>query len=151
MENPTNKDGLCTYLLELASASPLSLSPFSIVRGRRFAIRRLVPGRPGSWLPMSSAGLQLVCVTCEAVWEREGLLAFGKSCSMTKPAEPSLYEQCRYTCKAEAATQFHRWHTVDGCCQYQRPPTSFRRLLVQAMSRNPRVKLSALLPSRPCS
>ncbi len=34
-------------------------------------------------------------------------LPFGTSSSMTKPAQPSLHEQCRYTCKAEAATQFH--------------------------------------------
>ncbi len=26
---------------------------------------------------------------------------------MTKPAEPSLHQQCRYTCRAEAAPQFH--------------------------------------------
>ncbi len=39
-------------------------------------------------------------------------LTFGRPCSMTKPAEPSLHEQCRYTCKAEAATQFHGWHTI---------------------------------------
>ncbi len=33
---------------------------------------------------------------------------------MTKPAEPSLHEQCQYACKAEAATQFHGWHTVSA-------------------------------------
>ncbi len=31
---------------------------------------------------------------------------------MTKPAEPSLDEQRRYTCKAEAALQFHGWHAA---------------------------------------
>ncbi len=35
---------------------------------------------------------------------------FGTSCDMTKPAAPSLHDQCRYACKAEAATQFHGWH-----------------------------------------
>ncbi len=38
----------------------------------------------------------------------------GASCGITKPAEPSLHEQCRYTCKAEAAPQFHGWHTVSA-------------------------------------
>ncbi len=37
------------------------------------------------------------------------------------------------------------------CCHFQRPPTSFRLLLAQAMSRNRRVKWIALLPGRPCS
>ncbi len=37
------------------------------------------------------------------------------------------------------------------CCHCQRPPTSFRRLLVQVVYRNSRTKLSALLPGRPCS
>ncbi len=41
-------------------------------------------------------------------------LTFGTSCGMTKPAGPSLHEQCRYACKAEAATQFHGWHTVSA-------------------------------------
>ncbi len=41
-------------------------------------------------------------------------LTFGASCSMTKSAEPSLHEQCRYACKAEAATQFHGRHTVSA-------------------------------------
>ncbi len=41
-------------------------------------------------------------------------LSFGMSCSITKPSEPSLHEQCRYTCKAEAATQFHGWHTISA-------------------------------------
>ncbi len=31
---------------------------------------------------------------------------------MTKAAEPSLYEQCQYPCKAEAATQVHGWYTI---------------------------------------
>ncbi len=70
-------------------------------------------------------------------------LTFGTFCSMAKPAEPSLHEQCRYTCKAEAAIQFHRWHTVR--------PYSYIHVLAQAMSRNRRAKLSALLPGRPCS
>ncbi len=30
-------------------------------------------------------------------------LTFGTSCGMSKPAEPSLHEQCWYACKAEAA------------------------------------------------
>ncbi len=30
------------------------------------------------------------------------------SCSVTKPAEPSLHEPCRQTCKAEVVSQFHR-------------------------------------------
>ncbi len=66
---------------------------------------------------MSSAGLQLVCATCEAVCGKEKVLdklTFGTSCGMTKPAEPSLHEQCRYACKAEAATQFHGWHAVSA-------------------------------------
>ncbi len=82
-------------------------------------------------------------------------LTFGTSCDMTKPAEPSLHEQCRYACKAAAATRMA--HSLcallvecGGCCHCQRPPTSFRRLLVQAMSRIRRVGLSALLPGRPC-
>ncbi len=37
-----------------------------------------------------------------------------------------------------------------GCCHCQRPPTSFRQLLLQAIFCNHRAKLSALLPSRPC-
>ncbi len=41
-------------------------------------------------------------------------LTFGTTCGMTKPAEPSLHEQCRYACKAEAATPFHGWHTVSA-------------------------------------
>ncbi len=41
-------------------------------------------------------------------------LTFGTSCGMTKPVEPSLHEQCRYACQAEAATQFHGWHTWEG-------------------------------------
>ncbi len=64
---------------------------------------------------MPSAGPQLVCATCEAVWEKVlEQLTFGTSCGMTKPAESSLHEQCRYACKAEAATQFHGWHTVSA-------------------------------------
>ncbi len=38
----------------------------------------------------------------------------GTSCSMTKSMKLPLHEQYRYTCKAEAATQFHRWHTVSA-------------------------------------
>ncbi len=41
-------------------------------------------------------------------------LTFGTSCGMSKQAEPSLHEQCRYACKAEAATLFHGWHTVSA-------------------------------------
>ncbi len=37
-------------------------------------------------------------------------LTFGTSCNMTKPAD----EQCRHTWKAEAATLFHRWHTISA-------------------------------------
>ncbi len=36
------------------------------------------------------------------------------------------------------------------CCYCQRPPTSFRRLLVRAMSRNRRAKSSAPFTARPC-
>ncbi len=41
-------------------------------------------------------------------------LTVGTACSVTKLSEPSLHKQCRYTCKAEAATQFHRWHTISA-------------------------------------
>ncbi len=34
-------------------------------------------------------------------------LTFGTSCGMSKPAEPSLHEQCRNACKGESASQFH--------------------------------------------
>ncbi len=34
-------------------------------------------------------------------------LTFGTSCGMTEPTEPSLHKQCRYTCEAETARQFH--------------------------------------------
>ncbi len=45
--------------------------------------------------------------------------------SRLKPAEPSLYELCRYTSETEAS-----------CVKYQRPTTPFRTaLLVLAMSR----------------
>ncbi len=37
-----------------------------------------------------------------------------------------------------------------GCCHCQRPSTSFRRLLVQAIPRNRRAKSSVPLPGRPC-
>ncbi len=37
-----------------------------------------------------------------------------------------------------------------GCCYCQGPRTSFRRLLVQAISRTHRAKSSSLLPGRPC-
>ncbi len=76
-------------------------------------------------------------------------LTFGASYNMTKPAEPSLHKQCRYTCRTEAATQFHGWHT-DTALYCQRPPASLCRQLVQVMSRNRRAKLSTLLPGRPC-
>ncbi len=85
-------------------------------------------------------------------------LTFGTSCSMTKPAKPSLHEQCRYACTAEAATQRRMAHSLCAlraecgrCCHCQRPPICFRWLLVQAMSHNRRVKLNVLLPGRPCS
>ncbi len=44
-------------------------------------------------------------------WKEKVLdpLIFGTSCSMTKPAEPSLHEQCQCTRNAEAATQFRGW------------------------------------------
>ncbi len=38
----------------------------------------------------------------------------GTSCSVTKPAEPSLHEPSRQTCKAEVVSQFHRLGQV-GC------------------------------------
>ncbi len=93
------------------------------------------------------------------LWAEVGLdySTVGTSCRVTKSAEPSLHKQCRYTCKSEAAPQFHRWHamfvafvsnSVDAVIA--RPPTSFRRLLVQAMSRNRRAGWNAPLPGRPC-
>ncbi len=39
-------------------------------------------------------------------------LTYGTSCSVTRPAEPSLLERCQYSCKAEAAPQFHGWHVM---------------------------------------
>ncbi len=60
---------------------------------------RRVSSLPLSWLPTSSTGLQFVCATGKKLLDQ---LTFGTSCSMTKPAEPSLHEQCRYSCKAEA-------------------------------------------------
>ncbi len=64
---------------------------------------------------------------------------------MTKPAEPSLHEQCRYTCKAEAAAAVPRM--VHSLCDLRVECGGgfFRRLLVQAMSRNRRSTSSALL------
>ncbi len=41
-------------------------------------------------------------------------LTFGMSCGMSKPAEPSLHEQCQYACTAEAVRQFHGWLTVSA-------------------------------------
>ncbi len=80
------------------------------------------------------------------------------SCSMNTPAEASLYELCRYSFTAESPVAVPRMARhlcasrveFGGCCHYQRPPTSFRRLLVQAASRNRRAKSSALLPGSPC-
>ncbi len=54
-------------------------NPFVIVHGRRLAVRR---------------GQKLVL----------NQLTSGTSGSMTKPAEPSMREQCLYICKPEAAT-----------------------------------------------
>ncbi len=44
----------------------LSASPFSIVRSRRLAVRRWVPG-----LPTSSAGLHSTCAACLALWPNQ--------------------------------------------------------------------------------
>ncbi len=56
-------------------------------------------------------------------------------------------------CTSSASTlirQRRRRVECGGCCHCQRPPKSFRRILVQPMTRSRRAKLSALLPCRPC-
>ncbi len=44
---------------------------------------------------------------------------------MTKPAESYLHEQCQYTCKAEAATQFHGWPYAKNATDAELSKTSY--------------------------
>ncbi len=78
------------------------LSP-SCVAGERFQVG-LDRGYPCLQPASSSSAPRARRCGKEKVLDQ---LTFGTPCIMTKPAEPSLHEQCRYTCKAEAATQFH--------------------------------------------
>ncbi len=109
---------LATTAIPDAHQAHLTLlsSLFFNVRGGRLAVRRLVPGRSCSWLRMSSAGLQLVCAMCEAMWKEKVLdeFTFGTSCGMTKPVEPSLPEQCQDASKAGAETPIHGWCTASA-------------------------------------
>ncbi len=67
-------------------------------------------------------------------------LTFGTSCGMTKLAEPSLHEQCRYVCIGRGGDAVPRMaHSLcvlrvecGKCCHCQRPSISFRWPLVQA-------------------
>ncbi len=78
--------------------------------GERFQVG-LDRGCPCLQLASSSSAPRTRWCGKEKVFDQ---LTFGTSCSMTKPAEPFLHEQCRYTCKTGTAMQFHRWHTVSA-------------------------------------
>ncbi len=84
--------------------------------------------------------------------------AFRESCSMTKPAGaifaravPVHLQGRGGDAVPQIAHNLCALHVeCGGCRHFQRPPASFRRLLVQAMFRTRRAKLSGLLRGRPC-
>ncbi len=59
-------------------------------------------GRPFLQLASSSSAPRARRCGQEKVFDQ---LTFGTSTCMSKPAEPSLHEQCRYIFKSEATTQ----------------------------------------------
>ncbi len=69
----TGSAGITNRLEQVLDADTLAkkgLSPcsFSIVSSRRPAIRRVIPGLPSAWFPMSSIGLQFAWATSETTW-----------------------------------------------------------------------------------
>ncbi len=103
-----------TVLRELTRHFHPVLSPSCVAEnsrpGDRFQVG-LDRGSPCLQLASSSSVPRARRCEKEKVLDK---LTFGTSCSMIKRVGPSLHEQCRYTRKAEAATQFHGWHTVSA-------------------------------------
>ncbi len=100
------------------------------MRGRRLAVRRLVPGRPSSCLPMSSAGLKLVC----AMWRQCGI----RRSLMTSPSGrlAACPNQQSLLCTSSARLLVRprrRRRSTDGA-QFPRLTRRMRRLLL--LSRN---------------
>ncbi len=112
------------------------LSPSCVAEDSRFGGRFQVSldrGSPCLQLASRSSAPRAARCGKENVLDQ---LTCGTSCGMTKPAEPSLHERLR---------QRRRRSSTDDT------QTSLRLLLLQPMTRSQRVKLSALLPGRPCA
>ncbi len=146
-----------TAMCELTRNFHSVLSPSSVVEDSRSGEGfQVCPVRGCPRLQLASSSPAPRARWCGQKYYVFDQFTVGMYCGVTKPAEPSLHEQCRYTCKADAVRQFRRWHTISAphvqnvadvfiVKDIQHPS-----LLVQAISCNFGAEFSTPLPVRPC-
>ncbi len=94
----------------------------------------------------------LLTFTCTCVGIQVGRIEPASLIELTTSQKKALQAGRSCVSSLESVTQsfIHLCALRGGYCHHQRPPTSFRRLLVRTMSHNRRAKSSAQPPSRPC-